>query len=183
MEIYESKQTGLATGAMEVITVDDVKAWSVVETSLDDAVITAIIVSAREMVENFLSKDMVSKNRILFVDEPEDSENTVILPYNAKDGTIAVNVNGTDLTEGDDYCIVGIGNKYIRLTTYGTNITVTYESDPISSPSELELAKSATKVLIEQIYDNRANLEGDEDIMILDRNVKIMLNPIRTMYL
>lgn len=183
MEIYESKQLGLATGATEPILVDDAKEWGAIDSDMDDAVIGSIIVAAREMVESFLSKDMVSKNRVLFVDEPEDSENTVILPYNAKDGTITVNVNGTDLTENDDYCIVGIGNKYIRLTTYGTNITVTYESDPISSPSELELAKAATKVLIEQIYDNRANLEGDEDIVILDRNVKMMLNPIRTMYL
>ena len=183
MEIYESKQTGLASGASEPITVADVKGWSLIETTADDTVIEAIIVSAREMVENFLSKDIVSKDRILFVDEPEDSENTIILPYGAKDGTITVNVDGEDLTLGDDYTIVGIGNKYIRLNSYGTNITINYESDTISSPSELELAKSATKVLIEQVYDNRANLEGDSDIIMLDRNVKMMLNPLRTMYL
>ncbi|NQY00849.1 MAG: phage head-tail connector protein [Flavobacteriaceae bacterium] len=183
MQIYESKLIGRAAGAIDPISVDDAKDWASIDTETDNDLLGKIISSATEMVESFLSKDIVSKDRQLFVDEPEDSENTIILPYNAKDGTVVVNVDGTELTEDEDYTILGIGNKYIRLSNYGKNITISYTSDPISNNSELELVVSATKCLIEQVYDNRANLEGDSEIMVMDMNVKRMLNPIRTIYL
>lgn len=184
MKVYESKQTGLATGVAELISIEDVKEWAAIDTDLDDAVIASIISSAREMVESFISKDLISKNRLLFTSEMDDKVNhIVVLPYNAKDGTITVKAEGNLLVEGSDYEVVGIGGKYIKFNTLLENILVEYESQPINSASELDLANSATKVLIEQIYNNRANLEGGEDIDVFDTRIKKMLSPVRTIYL
>ncbi len=183
MKVYESEQTGLAAGATEPISVSDVKSWSNIETDLDDAMLEFIIVSAREMVESFLSKDIVSKNRIFFIDKPNEEDYMVILPFNAKVSTISVSANNETLTIDEDYEVVGIGGKYIRLFNYQTNIKVTYESDPHLSPTQLQLAYSATKALIEQVYDTSADLDMVENGMILGVNIKKMLNPLRTMFL
>ena len=185
MEIYQEKQTGLAAGAIELISVADAKSWAVVDTDLDDAVITSIIVSAREMVENFISKDLVSKDREFFVDTPEYDGvyYTLTLPYPAKTNTIVITSNTALLADDIDYQLVGLGGNYIQFQGLYTDVKVTYESEPIVSPSEVTLANSATKVLIEQIYDNRANLEGDNDILIMDMNIKSMLTPLKEIYL
>ncbi len=185
MEIYQERQTGLASGATEIMDAAAVKSWAAIDTDLDDTVITSIIVAAREMVENFISKDLVSKNRELFVDELEyDGETYIIsLPYNAKTGTIVVTSGTTTLTLNTNYEIIGIGGRYIKFTGNHKNVKVVYESDPIASASEVELAKSAVKVLIEQVYDNRANLEGDSDIVVMDGNTKKMLAPLKSIYM
>ena len=185
MEYYEEKQTGLADGATEVVTVEEAKAWGVIETSLDDAVITSIIISAREMVESFISKDIVSKNRVVFVDYPQldDDVYVIELGYPAKSDTVTVTSGTTTLTEGTHYDLVGIDGRIVKFYSLHKDLKVEYESDPVTSPSELSLAKDATKVLVEQIYDNRGNLEGDSDIQVMDSNVKCMLMPIKAIYM
>jgi hypothetical protein len=179
MEIYEDDAIGLAAGAIEIITPADVKAWSLIETDLDDDIILSIIVSAREMIEHFISKDLISKERVFFADELDyDGEKyTATLDRYAKPNTIVATSNGTD------YELIGLSGSYIKFYNYASNVTINYESKPIASSSEIQLAKSAVKVLIEQIYDNRGNLEGDEDIVIRDMNVKKILAPLRTIYL
>lgn len=184
MKISQEEQSSLAAGAVELVTVEEAKEWSVIETDLDDSIVEALIVSAREIVEAFISKDMISKNRIQFEECPEyDGEKyMVILDYASVDGTVNIDADGTTLVEGTDFDFVGLGNRYIKLYSNQVNMTITYESKPIVSASEITLAKAATKVLVEQIYDNRANLEGDSDIVIMDDNVKSLLSPIRMMY-
>lgn len=184
MEIYLSKQIGLAAGAVELVSVADAKSWAAIDTILDDAIISSLIVSAREMVESFISKDLVSKERKLYIDSPEyDGENYLIaVPYTAKENTVVITSGASTLVENTDYEFIGIGGDYIKLSRLFTDITIAYESNPIASPSEVDLANAAVKVLIEQIYDNRANLEGDSDIMIMDHNVKKMLMPIKMIY-
>jgi uncharacterized phiE125 gp8 family phage protein len=184
MEIYLPKQIGLADGATELVSVEDAKAWAAIDTVLDDTVVGSIIVAAREMVETFISKDVISKQRVLYIDRPEyDGEKyMVFLPYTAKESSVVVTAGTTTLTVDTDYEFVGIEGDYIQFSTLFTDITISYNSDPIVSPSELSLANAAVKVLIEQIYDNRANLEGDSDILILDENVKQMLIPIKMIY-
>jgi hypothetical protein len=185
MEIYEDDAIGLAAGAIEIITPADVKAWSLIETDLDDDIILSIIVSAREMIEHFISKDLISKERVFFADELDyDGEKyTATLDRYAKPNTIVATSNGVALVNGTDYELIGLSGSYIKFYNYASNVTINYESKPIASSSEIQLAKSAVKVLIEQIYDNRGNLEGDEDIVIRDMNVKKILAPLRTIYL
>jgi len=184
MEIYLPKQIGLADGAEELVSVEDAKSWAAIDTSLDDTIIGSIIVSAREMVETFISKDLISKQRILYVDKPEyDGEKyMVFLPYTAKENSVVVTSGTTTLTVNTDYEFVGIEGDYIQFSTLFTDVSISYDSNPIVSPSELSLANAAVRVLIEQIYDNRANLEGDSDILIMDQNVRQMLIPIKMMY-
>lgn len=185
MEFNENEQVGLAPLATEIVTVADAKSWAVIETDLDDAVLTSLIVTARQMIESYTSKDMVSKDRISFVGELEfdDTNYFAELEYPAKSSTVVVEVDGETLTVVDDYELVGINGRYIKFQTNHKDVTITYESKPLTSPSEIELAKSATKMLIEQIYDNRGNLEGDSDIMIMDNNVKKLLTPLKYIYM
>lgn len=183
MEIYESIQTGLASGATEPVLLADVKSWALIDTDADDTVIGAIIVTAREMVESFISRDLVSKDRIVFIDKPDEpDEDPICLPYDAKTGTLTIEADGVLLVEDDDYEFVGVSGRYINLFSSKIKIKISFESNPITSPSELTLAEDATKVLIEQIYNNRGTVESDIMPDVFNESVKTMLNPIRHMY-
>ncbi|MBL4881222.1 MAG: hypothetical protein JKX82_07845 [Oleispira sp.] len=185
MKIYEEVDLGLAAGATEPISVVDAKSWAIIDTNLDDSVIESIIVSARIMAETFLSRDIISKDRKVFVDYPveDDGIYSVCLTYPAKTSTLVVVSDGDTLIADTDYKVIGIQNHIIEFSASYPDITITYESEPIVSLPEFNSAESAVKSLIEQIYDNRGNLEGDSDIRILDSNIKRMLMPLKRIYL
>ncbi len=185
MEFNENEQIGLAPLATEIVTLDEVKDWALIDGTIDDPTITNIIVTARQMIENYISKDVVSKDRISFVGELEAEGDYYVaeLEFPAKADTLVVEVNGITLVAGEDYSLVGINGRYIKFSVNYTDITITYESRILTSPSEVETAKSACKMLIEQIYNNRGILEGTGDIMIMDRNIKLVLTPLRFIYM
>lgn len=187
MKRTQLKSLGLAVGATEPVSVDDAKAWAAIDSTLDDAVIQSIIITAREMCENFISRDIVSKNYSYFDPNPEiwaDSYHYVSLPRptNSSLVTLVQDANGA-LIEDTDWEFYGIDGRIIRLfQTPSEFVRVSFASDPVLSPLQQELIQAAVKTLIEQIYDNRANLEGDSDIMILDKNIKQILTPAKYVY-
>lgn len=187
MKRSQLNRLGIASGATEPVSVADAKSWSAIDTSLDDAVISAIIVSAREMCETYLSRDVIAKDYEYFEPSPESGEDGcyyVVLPRPTSEGLIASvsDSNGT-LTASTDWEMYGVNGRIIKLLQAPSGaVTVTFESLPVTSESDLELIKSGIKSLAEQIYDNRANLEGDSDIMVLDRNIKMTLKPAKYVY-
>ena len=53
----------------ELITIDDVKLYAKIDTSVDDSLITNMISQARIWCENYISRDIISKNRTYYMDE------------------------------------------------------------------------------------------------------------------
>lgn len=186
MELYDLMEEGLADGVIEPVSVVEAKAWGVIETSLDDAVITSLITTAREMVEAYISRDLVPKKYTLYTDEI-----LVYGDYFTIDLCVSTNLASITSVEdefetfvsGTDYDVIGAsGSKLLLKRNHGGKITVVFESIAMQSPSQLDVCKSAMKSLIEQLYDNRGNLEGDSDIMVMDKNIKRMLAPVRNPY-
>lgn len=174
---------GLVAGATEPVTVDDVKNWSAIDTTLDDTIIEGIISGARVMCENYASNDSVSQSYEYFVPEPhleEDGYYYVELPRRAAENGI-INIKDADGNfESVDWEFYGIDRRTIKLVNgYEEWVSIEFESQATESASHLQTFKSAIKTVVEQIYDNRANLEGDEDIMILEKNTKKMLHPVK----
>lgn len=186
MEIYDLVQKGLAAGETEPVTVAEAKSWGVIETSLDDAVITSLITTAREMVEAYISRDLIPKTYTLYTDEilAYGDYFTIDLCVSTNLASIASVADEFEtFTSSTDYEVIGAsGSKLLIKRNYGGRITVEFDSIAMQSSTHLETCKSAIKSLIEQLYDNRGNLEGDSDIMVMDRNIKAMLAPVRNTY-
>lgn len=182
MEVFNSIVTSLVTADTEPISVSEAKTWALIDTSADDTVIGSIITSAREMVEAFISRDLVAKNRVVYIDNPDATELTIKLPYPANTSEVTIVSDGVTLIEDDNYEFVGIDGRYIKFYNCLCDLTITYKSAPISDPSELNLAKNSTRVLIEQIYDARGNVESDVMPVVLNMNLRTMLTPLKSCY-
>lgn len=184
MEIYEPRLVGLSVGATEPVTVEEAKTWAAIDTTLDDAVIGSIITSARVIAEKFISRDLVQKDYKLRTNQFEyDDYGYYIELQRASSKTLVASVAdyAGAKTVDVDWFMDDISGNFIRFNSPPSRwVEVEFSSLPVElTTSEADLLKSAIKVLAEQIYDNRANLEGDSDITIMDDNIKTMLTPLK----
>jgi len=184
MDIYEPRLVGLSVGAVEPVTVAEAKTWAAIDTALDDAVIGSIITSARVMAEKFISRDLVQKDYKLRTNQFEaDEYGYYIEIQRASSKALITSVTDYDgaKTIDVDWFMDDISGNFIRFNSPPSRwVEVEFSSLPAElTTSEAELLKSAIKVMAEQIYDNRANLEGDSDITIMDDNIKTMLTPLK----
>ena len=60
-----------STTGNEIITAQDVKDFVRIDTSADDSLITLMIETARMFCENYISRDIVAKNRTYYLDKTE----------------------------------------------------------------------------------------------------------------
>ena len=58
-----------STTGSELLTTQNVKDYVRIDTSDDDSIISAMITQARIWCENFISRDIVAKNRTYYLDE------------------------------------------------------------------------------------------------------------------
>lgn len=178
---------GLAVGAVEPITVAQVKSWAAIDTTLDDVIIEGLIVTAREMCENFISRDIVSKNYSYFIPLVEaDSYGDYMVelprPTDASLITLISDDNGS-MIQGEGWEMYGVDGRVIKfITPPQGEVTISFKSQAILSANHKTLVESAIKSLVEELYDNRANLEGDEDIVVMSRNIKTTLKPAKYIY-
>jgi hypothetical protein len=139
----------------EPVELADAKAWIVDPNPDDDALITSMIIGARQDIENATNLALVPKTVTLIVNS--SAVNDIIrLPYGAAS---AIEVKGvesdetlTDKTPGSDYYLRASG--YILPSSPG-NYQVTYTAGA-TVPHTL---KEAIKMLVAYRYNNR----GDQD--------------------
>lgn len=128
----------------EPVTLSDVKSWLKVDFTADDALITELISSARQFVEDFTGRSIVASTVIVEVEED------LRLPLPIHGEVTNVTLNGTDTTS---YYISGSGVKRVIFTTSGS-FRVTY----LTLANTDNAIKTIIKKVVAHHYENR-NLE------------------------
>lgn len=163
----------------EILTIQDVKDFVRIDTDSDDNIITAMISQSRIWCENYISRDIVSKNRTYYL----DSTNGIFdLPFGPTSSIQQITINGTVTT---DYEILGLDNETIDLDGGSAErVKITYITAGIND----SLIKQAMLQLISTYYDNRSDfIEGASKG--IGKNVEIptsstaMLTSYKTMFL
>jgi uncharacterized phiE125 gp8 family phage protein len=142
-------------GPTEPVTLADVKAWANVDFSDDDALITSMIIGARQDIENATNLALVAKAVTLIVNASSVTD-IIRLPYGAASSIVVKGVESdetlTDKTAGSDYYVRA--SSYILPSAPG-NYQVSYTAG-VTVPHTL---KEAIKMLVAHRYNNR----GDQD--------------------
>lgn len=136
----------------EILTSQSVKDYVRIDTDSDDNVITSMISQARIWCENYISRDIVSKNRTYYL----DSTNGIFdLPFGPVSSIIEVRINGIVTT---DFEALGLNNETIELDGGSAErVKITYITEGIND----SLVKQAMLQLISTYYDNRSDfIEG-----------------------
>lgn len=146
-----------ATTGNEILTAQNVKDYVRIDTSADDNLITAMISQARIWCENYISRDIVPKNRTYYLDQ---TNGLFDLPFGPIASVSEVTINGTATT---DYEIIGLDNETIELDGGSAErVKITY----ITSGLNDSLVKQAMLQLISTYYDNRGDFRNDEGYRI-----------------
>lgn len=164
-----------ATTGNEILTAQNVKDYVRVDTSADDNLITSMITQARIWCENYISRDIVTKNRTYYLDT---TNGLFDLPFGPVASVSEITLNGTITT---DYEILGLDNETIELDGgIAERVKITYITLGIND----SLVKQAMLQLISTYYDNRADFTTEQnDVGEIPTSTRNILNSYKVMFL
>ena len=164
-----------ATLGSEIITASEVKNYVRIDTTADDALIATMITQARIWAENFISRDIVSKNRTYYIDRTDTG--LFDLPFSPVASISQITINNIVTT---NYEILGLDNETIELDQGSADrVKITY----ITSGLNDSLLKQALLQLVSTYYDNRADFIASQSVSEIPSNVKVVLSSYKTMFL
>lgn len=141
----------------EPVTLSEAKAWMRVDYSDDDALITSMIKSARQSLENFLNVALVDKSVVMDVTTTSETDN-VRLPFADNIYEIAVtDIDDDEAIDAANYKVRGNGVK-IGFDGY---FSITYDIYVDEAP---EAIKEAIKMEVAERYANRGENNGTEGL-------------------
>lgn len=162
-----------STTGSELLTTQNVKDYVRIDTSADDSIISAMITQARIWCENFISRDIVAKNRTYYLDE---TNGLFSLPFGPISSISSITIKGTATT---DYEILGLDNETIELDGGpAQQVKVTY----VTSGQNDSLLKQAMLQLISTYYDNRSDFTSGT-ISEIPTSTKTILLSYKSMFL
>lgn len=162
-----------STTGSELLTTQNVKDYVRIDTSDDDSIISAMITQARIWCENFISRDIVAKNRTYYLDE---TNGLFSLPFGPISSISSITIKGTATT---DYEILGLDNETIELDGGpAQQVKVTY----VTSGQNDSLLKQAMLQLISTYYDNRSDFTSGT-ISEIPTSTKTILLSYKSMFL
>lgn len=177
-----SVQIDSTTGS-EIVSSSELKDYARIETSDDDAIVSSLIVSAREKCEAFMNRDIVAKTRSLFISNVDPSGEygdlyrrrvKIVLPYAPIATITSVQTQASDGTLSNiNYDAYGLEDKYVEVSSaYQENIKIVYTTSGLSYDD----IKLAIKQLATTYYDNRADYVKGTIVADLPTNVKSILS-------
>lgn len=159
----------------EIVTVAEVKEYVRIDTSADDALIGQMISQARLWCENYISRDIVSKNRTYYIDITDSG--LFDLPFGPVDSIDQITIDGTATTS---YEILGLDNETIELDQGSAErVKITYITTGLND----SLLKQAMLQLISTYYDNRADFVDGGSVSEIPTNVRTILSSYKTMFI
>ena len=162
-----------STTGSELLTTQNVKDYVRIDTTADDSIISAMITQARIWCENYISRDIVAKNRTYYLDE---TNGLFSLPFGPIASISSITIKGTATT---DYEVLGLDNETIELDGGpAQQVKVTY----ITSGQNDSLLKQAMLQLISTYYDNRSDFTSGT-ISEIPTSTKTILLSYKSMFL
>lgn len=166
-----------STEGSEIVSVSEVKNYVRIDTSADDTLIGLMITQARIWCENFISRDIVSKNRTYYIDATDTG--LFDLPFGPITSISSITIDGTATT---DYEILGLDNETIELDQGSAErVKITYITTGLND----SLLKQAMLQLISTYYDNRADFIGgsaNNSVNEIPSSTRTILSSYKTMF-
>jgi hypothetical protein len=157
----------------EIITAADVKGYVRIDSADDDAIIANMITQARIWCENFISRDIVAKNRTYFLG---DTSGLFDLPFAPIAEVTGITVEG----EAATFTEYGLDDLSIELDGGpSSNVKVTYATAGLNDG----LIKQALLQMVSNYYDNRADFVTGTIVSDIPTNVKSILSGYKTMFI
>ena len=165
-----------STTGSEIVSSADLKLFAKIDTTADDAIIARQITQARIWCENYISRDIVAKNRSYYLDE---TSGTFSIPFGPVTSITSIHADGIALTHTN----VGLDKETIELDNgYAKKVTVVYITTGLND----SLLQQAILQLATTYYENRVDFNsGDENKSsdLIPSDTRDILNSYKAMFL
>jgi hypothetical protein len=162
-----------STIGTEIISLADVKNYVRIDTSADDDLITDMIIQARIFCENYISRDIVSKNRTYYLPK---SSGLFDLPFAPVTSVSSVTAEGVAVTFKE----LGLDDLSIQLNGGpAIEVKATYVTTGINDG----LIKQALLQFVSTLYDNRADYVTGTSVSAVKTDVKSILTSYKMMFI
>ena len=173
----------VSTTGSELITTSDVKTYVRIDTDADDTLIDRMIVQARIWCENYISRDIVAKERKYYLDVVEGF---IQIPFAPVGSISSVTVQG----QTAEYQEKGLNKEQIILTSgvnqvlsgsntpFAKEVLITYTTAGLSD----DLIKQALLQMVSTYYDNRTDFIQGNNVNEIPTNVKSILASYKQMF-
>lgn len=162
-----------STTGSEIVTVSDFKSFARISNTTDDTLIGNIIIQARIWCENYISRDIVAKNRTYYIPE---TNGIFDLPFGPIASISSITIDGTAYT---DYTIEGLDNETIDLDGPAEKVKITY----VTSGLEDNLLEQSILQLGSTLYDYRSDFEVGREVTEIPSSTKTILNSYKNMFI
>tara|TARA_R100000654_G_scaffold3137_1_gene10903 strand:+ start:24002 stop:24511 length:510 start_codon:yes stop_codon:yes gene_type:complete len=162
-----------STTGSEIVTTSDFKSYARINYTDDDSMIAKILVKARIWCENYISRDIVAKNRTYYLDS---TQGVFDLPFGPVASISSVTIDGVANT---DFTTPGLDNETVDIDGPGDKVKVTY----ITSGLDDNLLEQAILQLASTYYDFRHDFEVGKAVNIIPTSVKDILNSYKNMFI
>lgn len=162
-----------STTGSEIVTATEFKDYARIDTSADDTLIDLIITQARIWCENYISRDIVAKNRTYYVPE---TNGIFDIPFGPIASISSVTIDGTAFT---GYTMDGLDNETIDLDGPAEKVKVTY----VTTGLDDSLLQQAIKQYAATLYENRNDFEEGKMGSKVPTSVKSVLNSYKNMFI
>ena len=165
-----------ATTGSEIVATSVAKDYMRVDTSADDTLIAQMITQARIICENYISWDIVAKNRTLYLASVDDR---FVLPFGPISSISSISVKGTNLA-ATAYETFGLGDTLIELNSLpAEEVKVTY----ITTGLDDSFLIQAILQMVSTYYDNRADFIIGKTVNEIPTNVKSSLSSYKNVFI
>jgi len=161
-----------STTGSEIVGLSAVKSFARIDTSADDAIIERLIKQARIWCENYISRDIVAKNRTYYV--PKTS-GIFDIPFGPISSIESVTIDGTAFT---GYTSVGLDNETIDLDGYAEKVKVTYITSGLSD----DFLTQVILQLVATLYENRSDYVVGSEVNLVPTETKKVLASYKNMF-
>lgn len=163
-EFHYQTKVNSVTGS-ELINNTLAKSFLRVDTTADDTLIDKMIVTARVCLENYLGRDIVAKNRTIYIPY---LGSRVDLPFAPVASISSVTVDGSSAS----YSAKGLNNEIIELEELpAKEVKITYITEGLSGSNY----DHALLQLVSTYYDNRAEFKTGEAVNDIPTSVRMFL--------
>ena len=130
-----------------IISRTEAKNYIRIDTIADDTLIDLMIEAAHTAAENYMSRDIIAKERTYYLDE--STTGFIDVPFGPVASVDAVTVKGISVS----FSVYGLGDPMVEIEPLGTNIKIDFTTEGMSDG----LLKQALLMMVSTYYDNRTD--------------------------
>lgn len=156
-----------------IISRTDAKNYIRVDTTADDTLIDWMIQAAHTAAENYMSRDIIAKERTYYLDE--STTGFIDVPFGPVASVDDVTVKDVSVS----FSVYGLGDPMVEIEPAATNIKIDFTTEGMSDG----LLKQALLMMVSTYYDNRTDFVVGQSVNEVPSASAKLLDGIKAVFI